>query len=65
MVTKHCMVLTYGEAKPVMKLHESDHVIRRYHMSNCKLNISSSARPIPHGRVVRYDSLTMRLCEVT
>ena len=40
-------VLTNGEAKPIMKLQESDHVITRGHVSNWKLNISFSTRSIP------------------
>ena len=47
MATKLWRVLTYGEAKTIMKLYESDHVITRGHVSNGKLNISSSTRPIP------------------
>ena len=47
MTTKFCSVLTYVEAKPMKKSHHSDHVIRRGHVSNLKLNISSSTRPIP------------------
>ena len=47
MATKLFRVLTYGQAKPIMKLHESDHVIKRDHVSNWKLNKSSSTRPIP------------------
>ena len=46
MATKLYRVPTCGEAKPIMKLHESDHVIARGHVSNRKLNISSSTRPI-------------------
>ena len=64
MATKLFRVLTYGQAKPIMKLHESDHVIKRDHVSNWKLNKSSSARPIP-GRVLTYDSLTMQSCKFT
>ena len=47
MATKLCWVLTYGEAKPIKNLHESDHMITRGHVSNWKLNISSSTGPIP------------------
>ena len=43
----HCSVLTYGEVKSIMKLHKSDRLITRGHVSNWKLNISSSTRPIP------------------
>ena len=39
MATKLFRVLTYGQAKSIMKLHESDHVIKR--------DKSSSTRPIP------------------
>ena len=34
MTTELCEVLTYGEAKPIMKLHESDDVITRGHVLN-------------------------------
>ena len=43
MAAKLSKVLTYGKGKPIMKLHESDHVITTGHVSNLKLNISSSA----------------------
>ena len=49
MATNFCRVLTHGEAKLIMKLHESDHVITRGQVSNRKLNISSSIMSIsPH-----------------
>ena len=47
MATNFCRGLTYGEAKLIMKLHESDHVVTRGHVSNQKLNISSSIMSIP------------------
>ena len=37
----------YVEMKPVVKLHDSDQVITRRRMSNWKLKISSSTKPIP------------------
>ena len=47
MTTKPWRVLTYGKTKPIVKLHGSDNMIARGHVSDRKLNISSSRRPIP------------------
>ena len=44
MAIELCRVLTYAEAKPIMKLNDSDHMIKSGHLSHWKLNISSSAR---------------------
>ena len=41
MACKPWRVLTYGETKPIMKPHGSDHVILKDHVSNRKLNIST------------------------
>ena len=75
MATKLCRVLMYGEAKSILKLLNSDHMIARGHVSDSKLNVSSSTRPIPPGRVVTYDdrkpplasydSLTTQSCKDT
>ena len=46
MAAKFCKVLTYSELKPLMKWHDSDLLITRGQVSNLKLNISSSTRPI-------------------
>ena len=63
MATKRYRVLTYGEAKPIMKLHESNHVIARGHMLSRKLNISSSTRPIsPH--LAGWWGMTLWLCSL-
>ena len=37
MATKLCKVLTLGDTKPIIKLHDSDHVIARGQESNWKL----------------------------
>ena len=80
MTTKLCRVLAYGEAKPIMKLQNSDHVIGRGHVSTWKMNkienIFFSTRPIPpglakwwHGNrkppMESHDSLTTWSFEVT
>ena len=41
---KLCNGLTYGEAKPIMKWHNSDHIIIRDHVPNWKSDISSSTK---------------------
>ena len=43
---KLCNRLTYGEAKPIMKRHNSDHVIIRDNVPNWKSDISSSTKSV-------------------
>ena len=62
MATRFCRVLTYGETKPMNK-QQSDHVITRGHVSNWKLNIFSSSRPIP-ADLAGWLSMTLWPCSL-
>ena len=55
MTTKLFRVLTYGEAKPIIKLHKSDHVITRGHVSDWKLNnLQYNINPISSNVAILY-----------
>ena len=70
MATKRCSVLTSGRMKPIMKLHDSDHVTTRGPVSNWKLNISfptKSMQPDSAGKppIESHDTLTTQFFDVT
>ena len=75
MGTKICKVLTYGEAKPIMGLHGSDHAITRSHVSNWILpspllqDLYHQTWVVSYGdrksTMESHDSLTMQSCMVT